>query len=252
MRVIPVIDLMNGCVVRGIAGRRSEYRPIESRIALDSKARSIASAFVERFGFDTVYVADLDAIVHGRFQMQLWKEIADAGVRLWLDAGVENASKAHSVLEAIDQAAIAADFILGLESIESEDELQGVSQLFAPRRAIFSLDMQNGQPLARNDAWKNLSPLEIVTIANTTGMHDVIVLDLADVGASRGTRTLDLCRKIRRTTDNQTIIAGGGVRGIADLQALADAGCDAVLVASALHDGRLTPDDIRRIENLPS
>jgi phosphoribosylformimino-5-aminoimidazole carboxamide ribotide isomerase len=44
------------------------------------------------------------------------------------------------------------------------------------------------------------------------------------------------------------IVAGGGVRGVPDLEALANAGCDAALVASALHDGRLTPHDIRRIE----
>jgi phosphoribosylformimino-5-aminoimidazole carboxamide ribotide isomerase len=36
------------------------------------------------------------------------------------------------------------------------------------------------------------------------------------------------------------IISGGGVRGPRDLQALAAAGADAALVASALHDGRLS------------
>jgi uncharacterized protein related to proFAR isomerase len=42
------------------------------------------------------------------------------------------------------------------------------------------------------------------------------------------------------------LIAGGGVRGLDDLKALADAGCDAALVASALHDGRLSREDIER------
>ena len=33
MEVIPVIDLLGGQVVRGVAGRRDEYRPIVSQIA---------------------------------------------------------------------------------------------------------------------------------------------------------------------------------------------------------------------------
>ena len=251
MRVIPVIDLKDGCVVRGIAGRRSEYRPIESRIVTDSRPLSIAQAFIQHFAFDTVYVADLNAIVHGQFQVRLWKEIADAGIRLWLDAGVGDTSKASRLVEAIELGDIDADLIIGLESVESEAELRAACKLFAPQRKIFSLDMQNGQPLARTSKWKSLSPLDLVAIANDSGLDGVIVLDLADVGAGQGTRTINLCRDIRQRTTTKTIIAGGGVRGMGDLEALADAGCDAALVASALHDGRLTPDDIRRIEIRP-
>ena len=32
MQVLPVIDLLQGVVVRGVAGRRETYRPIESQI----------------------------------------------------------------------------------------------------------------------------------------------------------------------------------------------------------------------------
>jgi len=69
------------------------------------------------------------------------------------------------------------------------------------------------------------------------------------VGVAGGTRTLTLCRNIRGEFPDIELTAGGGVRGIDDLRALADAGCDAALVASALHDGRLTPQDVREVEN---
>ncbi len=251
MRVIPVIDLMNGCVVRGIGGRRSEYRSVKSCIAPDSSPQSIARALVERFAFETVYVADLDSIVHGRFQAQTWKDIASAGLRLWLDAGAGDFDKARRILEAIDQAQIEADVVVGLESVGSEEDLGQVGQMCAARRIIFSLDMQGGQPLVRNSAWRNATPLDLVAMANAADIYEIIILDLADVGTGQGTRTLDLCRQIRQSTGTKTIIAGGGVRGVADLEAMAEAGCNAALVASALHDGRLTPDDIRRIENRP-
>ena len=81
MRVIPVIDLMGGQVVRGVAGRRSEYRPVESRIAGDARPATVARAFVDEFGFEAAYVADLDAIVHGRYSSGIaWREIAGVGL----------------------------------------------------------------------------------------------------------------------------------------------------------------------------
>jgi phosphoribosylformimino-5-aminoimidazole carboxamide ribotide isomerase len=43
------------------------------------------------------------------------------------------------------------------------------------------------------------------------------------------------------------LLTGGGVRNVGDLRHLAASGCDAVLVASALHDGRLTAADLARI-----
>src|SRR5688572_18574193 len=88
MRVIPVIDLMNGQVVRGIGGKRSEYQPIKSQIATDAQPATVARAFVEHFGFDTAYVADLDAIQGRPPNLIAWKEIHAAGLKLWLDAGI--------------------------------------------------------------------------------------------------------------------------------------------------------------------
>jgi len=43
---------------------------------------------------------------------------------------------------------------------------------------------------------------------------------------------------------------GGGVRGAEDLRSVAASGCDAVLVASALHDGRLTAADLAAVGGL--
>jgi phosphoribosylformimino-5-aminoimidazole carboxamide ribotide isomerase len=40
------------------------------------------------------------------------------------------------------------------------------------------------------------------------------------------------------------VIAAGGVRDAADLRALAGIGAAAALLATSLHDGTLTPDDI--------
>jgi hypothetical protein len=61
MRIIPVMDLMAGQVVRGIAGRRAEYRPLVSPLCGSSAPLEVARAF-RGLGFSEMYLADLDAI----------------------------------------------------------------------------------------------------------------------------------------------------------------------------------------------
>jgi phosphoribosylformimino-5-aminoimidazole carboxamide ribotide isomerase len=249
MRVIPVIDLMDGQVVRGVAGRRAEYRPIQSSIAADAKPGTVARALVERFGFETVYVADLDAILHCRLDLESCASIAASGLKLWLDAGVGDSARAVDVIIQLKKCEIVPRLVIGLESLESVEALSAVCAA-CHEPPIFSLDMKVGQPLTRIPAWEGLSAFEIALGAYSDGIRSLIVLDLADVGTEGGTRTLDLCRQIRRGAAFDQVIAGGGVRGVGDLEALASAGCDAALVASALHDGRLTRQEVRQVENL--
>jgi phosphoribosylformimino-5-aminoimidazole carboxamide ribotide isomerase len=70
------------------------------------------------------------------------------------------------------------------------------------------------------------------------------VLDLARVGEGGGTGTEELCARLASAHPEVELIAGGGVRGIADVRRLGEAGVAAVLVASALHEGRLTRGEI--------
>lgn len=247
MRVIPVIDLMNGHVVRGVAGRRTEYRPIESPLA-PACPQAMAQALVQKFDFETAYVADLDAIMRGAQSREHWKLIADAGLRLWLDAGVRTLPNALSARHELSGFVQDSTIIVGLESISSLECLTEILQAIGSANVAFSLDLNGGKPMTHLDEFSEKQPIEIVRRVVAAGANRLIVLDLADVGVSQGTRTLELSHKIRQEYPAIELVAGGGVRGIDDLKALADAGCDAALVASALHDGRLTPEDVREVE----
>jgi phosphoribosylformimino-5-aminoimidazole carboxamide ribotide isomerase len=250
MRVIPVIDLLGGQVVRGIAGRRADYRPIVSQIAADARPATVARALVERFGFDTVYVADLDAIMYRQPDTAAWKEISGQGLKLWLDAGVSDRRSAWRGREALSAAGADFMLIVGLESLQDADELPVITKDWD--FPIVSVDLKGGSLLTRTEEFKGVAPAHVAhTLVKVYGIDHLIVLDLEDVGCNRGTRTLELCREIHEAWPPSqrkeiTLISGGGVRGVDDLRALADAGCDAALVASALHDGRLSREDIER------
>lgn len=245
MRVIPVIDVLNGRVVRGIGGRRDEYRPIQSQIAADSRPATVAQTLVERFGFDTVYVADLDAIMHGRLSVEAWWDIAGTGLKLWLDAGITDHNSQQRILDALQPITPEFQLVVGLESLDSVDAL--VSIIKAWDFPIVSLDLKAGLPLTKIEGFKTASPVAIArTLYDDCGVREVIVLDLADVGASQGASTLHLCEQLA-ALPNLKLIAGGGVRGVEDLRTIAAVGCSAALVASALHDGRLTREDLGQV-----
>jgi uncharacterized protein related to proFAR isomerase len=250
MRVIPVIDLLAGQVVRGIAGQRDLYRPIRSQLAAGSHPAAIAHAFVDQFGFDTAYIADLDAIQFPGDDkpcfVEAYEQIARAGLRrLWIDAGIGTPAAAQHVRSAIDSRGLDIDFVVGLESLAPERDLVSIVAELGRERTIFSLDLKAGIPITRVPRWLAADPVEIAYSVLASGISRLIVLDLADVGMQGGTGTLELCRRLRAELGSGfELVGGGGIRGVADLQALAAAGCDAALVASALHDQRLTAADV--------
>jgi phosphoribosylformimino-5-aminoimidazole carboxamide ribotide isomerase len=73
----------------------------------------------------------------------------------------------------------------------------------------------------------------------------LILLDLARVGRGAGTGTERWVAPAKSMFPGVEIVAGGGIRNWDDVRRLEDAGADAVLVASALHDGTLILNDGR-------
>ena len=256
------MDLMRGRVVRGVGGRRDEYRPIQSVLCRDARPRCVAQALV-KLGFRLAYVADLDAIEKGvgslfsgarptipgkdsRPLFSAWSiygELMRAGLDLWIDAGLNNVAQARDMARAEVDGRRIAGIVAGLESLADPGALAEMCREVGSRRLVFSLDLKHGVPLASGPAWQGLSAEQIATIALRAGVRRMIVLDLANVGMGEGVGTEPLCRALRCLAPDLQIIAGGGVRGPADLDSLARAGCDAALVASALHDGRLSAEE---------
>ena len=237
--IIPVLDLKGGQVVRAIAGRRSEYRPIQSCLANDSTPAAIAGALVAQFGFHNAYVADLDAIAGAEPDWQSLSRIAAAGLHLLVDAGLNNDDRSARACDRLRSLPSISGVIVGLETVTDEQSLAQYARQLGAARAVFSLDLKEGHPLARCSAWQTCSILELASLAVQAGYRRLIVLDLAAVGTNSGPALIETCRAIRQAHPQVELISGGGVRHSADVWQLTEAGCDAVLVASALHDGRI-------------
>jgi phosphoribosylformimino-5-aminoimidazole carboxamide ribotide isomerase len=237
---------MRGQVVRGVGGRRDEYRPISSVLATDARPTSIGAALAAA-GFRETYVADLDAIAGAEPAWSIYADLVRCGLELWVDAGLSTAEDARKIERFRCDGRPLSAIVAGLESLADTAALFDVCAVVGPERLIFSLDLRSGVPLTRSTAWEKLSPRQIATIALRAGVRRMIVLDLAQVGMGAGVGTESLCRDLRCLDADLQIIAGGGVRSLADLRSLGAAGCDAALVASALHDGRLTPAECKSL-----
>lgn len=238
MRLVPVIDLCNGQVVRGVAGCRHEYRPIVSRLTSSAEPLAVARAFRDHFGVGELYLADLDAIAGAPPAVATYAALQADGFRLWVDAGIRGCEDARALA-----AANVAGLVAGLETLHGPDALR---MLCAEQgdRTFFSLDLKAGQPLGMAAMWQAADAWAIAEQVIDGGVRRLIVLDLARVGVGEGIGTEALCEQLVRAYPQVEIIAGGGVRDLADLRRLKACGVRGVLVASALHDGRLSRADL--------
>lgn len=228
MNVIPVIDLLDGRVVRAVRGERSRYRPIESSLCPGTDPAPLALRLCEHCATDTLYVADLDALQGRPAQIGALCGLLDAlpRVGLWLDAGFADADAAAMLLGALGPGRSRVTPVYGSESLASRDALR---RCFAPpSRALLSLDSRGGAPL--DPAGVRRAP--------SLWPERVIVMTLERVGSGEGP-DLEAFAAVRRAAPQSQLIGAGGIRGEADLAACAAAGAAAWLVASALHDGRI-------------
>jgi phosphoribosylformimino-5-aminoimidazole carboxamide ribotide isomerase len=232
LRVVGVLDLRGGEVVRGVGGRRHEYRPVAGRLTPSSRPLDVGRAFRDHFGLSELYVADLDALAGAEPAWEVYDTLRGDGFRLWVDAGVRDAAGARQLA-----AREVETVVVGLETVAGPAALAEAADHLGPR-LVFSLDLKEGLPLrGEGDGWS------IAAEAVRLGVRRVLVLDLARVGAGEGPGAAELCAKLAAAHPEVEVSAGGGVRGRQDLQRLRQCGVRAVLVASALHDGALRRED---------
>ena len=219
------------------AGDRASYRPVVSRLLAEGDADPVRLAAQYRavVGARRCYVADLDAIAGAGPDLALLERLRGPqgfAAPLLVDAGIGSLQRAERV------AASGNEIVAGLESLPDLALLSALADRFPLH---FSLDLRNGAAMVpaglRGDP-RASSPLALARAAVEAGARSVIVLDLARVGTERGPDR-ELLARIRDAMRDARLLAGGGVRGEEDLEALALLGVDGALVATALHDGRL-------------
>lgn len=228
LNLIPVVDLLQGQVVRAVRGDRKAYRPIVSALCASSDPVTVARILCDHCAARQLYVADLDALQGGAVQLAVLADLLQAlpEVELWLDAGLADAAAGEALRGRLAPHASRIVLVYGSESLRSREALE---RCFArDSGAALSLDRRDGQRLDPAGCWE----------AVELWPERLIVMTLERVGSGAGP-DLETLQEVRRLAPGAMVIGAGGIRSEDDLARASTAGADAWLVASALHDLQL-------------
>lgn len=239
MKIIPVIDVLGGRVVHAVRGRRREYQPLKSNLCASTDPVDVAAA-LKALGFGELYVADLDAITRGQANFSIFKNIADkTGLELMVDAGIDDLKKAKRVLQSH-----VSKVIIGTETLPSASLVAEAIGLFGSEKVMVSLDLMGNRIISGFELGTLKDPVALLREFQEAGVSQIIVLDLARVGSGEGVNVPFLREVLRNIKAN--VYVGGGVRDIKDLMELKDIGVFGVLVATALHSGKISLKELKQ------
>ena len=253
--VIPVLDLMIGQVVWAKSGQRHLYSPVDSKLVQSSDPITVARAIFNQTGCRWLYLADIDCFAGANPNWSAYQTLIEAGFKLLIDADWMTEDRIKTVIETF-AGSNDVKLIISTETLRSLEQFVVFKQLVnAGIDVCFSIDMQGDHVISKTPEIAALSPLELVKRAYEQGIRNLIILDLKSVGSGTGISSEDsnfdreaFISEIANELTDLRLISGGGVRNDEDCQAFLSAGCQHVLVASAIFDCRITPDEIALLE----
>lgn len=235
MRVIPVLDIKAGVVVHAVGGHRDRYRPIETPLSPTADPADVARGLLSLFPFPVLYIADLDGIAgRGRNHDTICALRAELPrIELWVDDGSASAAAVAALARMSGVRPV-----VGSETLANLDDLAAIGALGGVD-PILSLDFKGDDYIGPESLLREPARWPATVIAMT----------LAAVGAAAGP-DLARVRRLKAAKPPAEIVAAGGVRDVADVARLSEAGAAAVLVATALHTGTMKAGDLDQIAGL--
>ncbi|WP_276254921.1 1-(5-phosphoribosyl)-5-[(5-phosphoribosylamino)methylideneamino]imidazole-4-carboxamide isomerase [Halomontanus rarus] len=233
--VVPAVDVQDGDVVQLVQGERGTEKtygdPVEAaRRWVDAGAR-------------TLHLVDLDGAFEGeRANAEAIDAVVDAvDVPTQLGGGIRTAADATDLLEAgVDRV------ILGTAAVENPDIVAEISAEH-PDSVVVSLDAKDGEVVV--EGWTEgtgLDPAEAASRYEELGAAAILFTDVDVEGRLEGVQTDPVERLVAAT--EIPVVASGGVATLADIDALREAGAAAVVVGSALYEGKFTLEEAQERE----
>jgi phosphoribosylformimino-5-aminoimidazole carboxamide ribotide isomerase len=230
--LVPAVDMQDGRVVQLVGGERGTETtygdPVEA-------AEQWADA-----GARTLHLVDLDGAFEGeRVNAPAVERIVEAvDVDAQLGGGIRTVADASTVLGlGVDRV------ILGTAAVETP-EIVGEIDERHPGSVMVSLDAKGGEVVV--SGWTEgtgLDPAEAAARYEDLGAAAILFTDVEVEGQLEGVRI----EPVERVVDavDIPVVASGGVATLPDVRALRDAGAAAVVVGTALYEGRFTLEEAR-------
>jgi phosphoribosylformimino-5-aminoimidazole carboxamide ribotide isomerase len=230
--IYPAIDLRNGRVVRlreGDFARERVYDEDPVRVARDLAEQ----------GASWIHLVDLDGARAGeRRQTGIVGSIVAAtdggGPRFQVAGGLRTPEAVDDVL-----AAGAARVVIGTAALRDPGFARDAIHRHGADRIAIAIDVREG--LAIGDGWvpgaAGVPLAEALERLSSVGVATFVVTAIDRDGLLRGP-DLALLQECAGATD-AAVVASGGIRSIADLEAARRIGCRGAIVGRAIYDGTL-------------
>jgi phosphoribosylformimino-5-aminoimidazole carboxamide ribotide isomerase len=225
--VVPAVDVQDGEVVQLVQGERGTETgygdPVEAaRRWVDAGAR-------------TLHLVDLDGAFDGeRANAAAIEAVVDAvDVPVQLGGGIRTVEDARGLLDGgVDRV------ILGTAAVDDPEIVAEISETH-PESVVVSLDAKGGEVVV--EGWTQgtgLDPAEAAGRYADLGAAGILFTDVDVEGQLEGVNV----EAVEAVVDAVSIpvIASGGVATLDDVRTLHDAGAAAVVVGTALYEGRFT------------
>jgi phosphoribosylformimino-5-aminoimidazole carboxamide ribotide isomerase len=193
----------------------------------------VVGGYLTVYPFSTVYIADLDAITgkgnSGPVIARLRQQFPD--LCFWVDNGLTGISACRNWLHQGY-----GDLVIGSEAQRDVSAISNLMQDNSADRIVLSLDFKDGKFLGPDGLREQPS----------LWPQRIIAMTLSRVGSDTGP-DFSLLDQLRTKAPTKKLFAAGGVRGGEDLIELNRRGISGVLVASALHAGRIGKREIAAV-----
>jgi phosphoribosylformimino-5-aminoimidazole carboxamide ribotide isomerase len=212
IEVIPAVDVLGEGAVRL---ERGDYDAVVER-AGDPLA--LAQRWVES-GAKRIHLVDLDGARSGRVRPDLVRAVAELGVPVQASGGIRSIADARSLLDA------GADrVIVGTAAWPDPTQWFELGESL-----VLALDVRDGE--VRTAGWTAGTGLRFADALERADGRRMLVTAIDRDGTLSGP---DLALVRQAVEAGGRVLAAGGIRDVADVVALADAGAEAAIVGRAL------------------
>jgi phosphoribosylformimino-5-aminoimidazole carboxamide ribotide isomerase len=230
--VYPAIDLRQGRVVRlaqGDPGRETSYSDDPLQVAQRWEAD----------GATVLHVVNLDGAFGegGRQNQQALTAVLDTSLAIQTGGGIRDLASLSAVLEMG-----VFRVVVGTAFVENPGFVRTALEQFGPERVAVGIDALDG--IVRIRGWQETAPITAMDLAQRwadMGGRWLIFTDISRDGMGSGVN-VDATVALKGAT-GLNVIASGGVRTLADVRRVREAGLSGVIIGRALYEGHLALAD---------
>ncbi|GIN74867.1 1-(5-phosphoribosyl)-5-[(5-phosphoribosylamino) methylideneamino] imidazole-4-carboxamide isomerase [Bacillus sp. J14TS2] len=227
MVILPAMDLINGKCVRLYQG------DFKQTTQVGSAPESQLHTFIED-GAKIVHMVDLDGARSGMpEQLNLISKLAtSSSVPIQVGGGVRTLETVKSYIEAG-----VSRVVIGTAALEDEAFLKAALEEYQDN-IVIGIDARDEKVATRG--WETETEVDYLEFAQKMellGVKRIVFTDISKDGTMQGPNLEQLC-KIHEAVSCD-IVASGGIRNQADLDAIAEIGIQEAIVGKAMYEGTI-------------